>query len=117
MLGYRVCNMSAMPSPTPYAISLVLHQDGERLGWRVHLTPNGPEGGYPISIQQAEELARVATDVLSASVQDESATTPFMVVRNGTTVLRGALESELADAEAKAANIGALRRALSEMSQ
>lgn len=104
-------------TPTPHAISLVLHQD-DKLGWRVHLTPSAPAGGYPISIKQAEEIARATTDILAGVISVETEpTTPFMVVRNGTTVLRAALEQELADAEAKAANIASLRRALAEMSQ
>ena len=98
----------------PYALSLVLHRDGGP-GWRIHLNPNGVEGGHPVSIKQAEELARTATDILSTVTQDETITTPFMVVRNGTITLRTLLEGELADAEAKAARIATLRRALAEM--
>lgn len=98
---------------TPYAISLVLHQD-DRLGWRVYLTPHGIDGGHPVSIKQAEELARTATNIIDTPTQDA---TPYMIVRNGTTVLRQALEEELAEAEAKAANIASLRRALAEMNQ
>lgn len=109
--------MRLMPATTtPYAISLVLHQD-DQPGWRVHLTPDSPQGGYPVTIKQAEEIARAITDILSTVINVETEpTTPFMVVRNGTTVLRTALEQELADAEAKAANIASLRRALAEMS-
>lgn len=104
-----------MPNtPTPHAISLVLHQDNHP-GWRVHLTPNGVEGGHPVSIKQAEDIARAATDVIDTITQDDTATTPYMIVRNGTTILRAALEGELADAEAKAANIANLRRALAEI--
>jgi hypothetical protein len=103
-------------TPTPYAISLVLHQD-DRPGWRVHLTPDSPQGGYSVAIKQAEEIARAITDILVTEIPVETEPiTPFMVVRNGTTVLRAALEQELADAEAKAANIASLRRALAEMS-
>lgn len=106
-----------MPAtPNPYAISLVLHQD-DRLGWRVHVTPNGVDGGHPVSIKQAEELARTATDIIDTATQDDTVTTPYMIVRNGTTVLRDALEKELADAEIKAANIASLRRSLAEMDQ
>ncbi len=102
-----------MPTaPTPYAISLVLHQD-DKPGWRVHLTPNGIDGGHSVSIREAEELARSATDITSS--EDDTITTPYMIVRNGTTVLRTALEKELTDAEAKAASIAALRRSLAEM--
>lgn len=102
---------------TPYAISLVLHQEG-RLGWRIHVAPNGVDGGHPISIKEAEEFARSATDLMDISGPGgESVTTPYMIVRNGTTVLRDALENELADAEAKAANIASLRRSLAEMDQ
>jgi len=100
--------------PTPYAISLVLHQD-DKPGWRVHLTPNGPDGGYPVSIKEAEELARSATDITNSATQDDTVATPYQVVRNGTTILRTALETELADAETKAASIAALRRSLAEM--
>ena len=92
----------------------MLHQDDKR-GWYLHLTPTGIDGGHPISIKEAEELARTATDILSAVIQDDNATTPYMIVRNGTTALRAALESELADAEAKAANIATLRRTLAEI--
>lgn len=111
--------MRLMPTttPTPFAISLVLHQD-DHPGWRVHLAPNSPQGGYPIAIKQAEEIARTITDILVTEIPVETEpTTPFMVVRNGTTVLRSALQSELADAEEKAANIASLRRALAEMEQ
>jgi hypothetical protein len=101
-------------SNQPYAISLVLHQD-DQLGWRVHLNPNGIDGGLPITIKQAETIARAATDVLDTVTQDDNAVTPFMVVRNGTTVLRQALQQELDAAEAKAASIPHLRRALGEM--
>lgn len=101
-------------SPTPYAISLVLHQDGPP-GWRVHLHPNGTDGGSPISIKEAEEIARAATDVLDTVTQDDQAVTPFQVVRNGTTVLRETLKRELEVAEAKAASIPHLRRTLGEM--
>jgi hypothetical protein len=93
----------------------VLHQ-GDKPGWRIHLTPNGVDGGHPISIKEAEELARTATDIVDTVTQDDTATTPYMIVRNGTTVLRDALEKELADAEMKAASIAALRRSLAEMS-
>lgn len=103
-----------MPDKTPYAISLVLHQDA-RPGWRVHLHPNGDESGTPISIKEAEEIARAATDVLDTVTQDDNAVTPFMIVRNGTTVLRETFERALEEAEAKAANIPHLRRALGEM--
>jgi hypothetical protein len=100
---------------TPYAISLVLHQD-DKPGWRIHITPNGVDGGYPVSIKHAEELARTATDIVgSAPAGTDSDMTPYMIVRNGTTVLRDALEKELEDAEAKAANIASLRRSLAEM--
>lgn len=105
-----------MPDKTPYAISLVLHQDGTP-GWRVHLHPNGPEGGNPVSIKEAEEIARAATDVLDTVTQDDSVVTPFMIVRNGTTVLRETYKRALEEAEAKAANIPHLRRALGEMDQ
>jgi siroheme synthase len=82
------------------------------------MTPNGIDGGYPVSIKQAEELARTATDIIDiAATQDDSVTTPYMIVRNGTTVLRDALEKELADSEAKAANIASLRRSLAEMTE
>jgi siroheme synthase len=91
----------------------VLHQD-DKPGWRIHLTPNGVDGGHSVSIKEAEELARSATDI-TGSATDDNATTPYMVVRNGTTVLRTALETELADAETKAASIAALRRSLAEM--
>lgn len=110
--------MRLMPTPpTPHAISLVLHQD-DSPGWRLHLNPNGVDGGYPISIKEAEEFARYATDVMDISGPgSDTITTPYMIVRNGTELLRAALESELADAEAKAANIASLRRALAEMNQ
>lgn len=102
---------------TPYAISLVLHQD-DSPGWRIHLNPNGVDGGYPVSIKEAEALARAATDTMDISgFGGDTVTTPYIIVRNGTTVLRAALENELADAEAKAANIASLRRTLAEMSQ
>jgi siroheme synthase len=103
-----------MSAPTPYAISLVLHQD-QTPGWRVHLNPDGVEGGHPVSIKQAEDLARAATDIIDTVTQDDAVTTPYMVVRNGTTALRSTLEGELKDAEEKAANIAALRRTLGEM--
>lgn len=99
---------------SPFAISLVLHQS-DNPGWRVHLTPGGPDGGHPISIKEAEELARSATDITGSATDDATVTTPYEIVRNGTTVLRDALEKELADAEAKAASIAALRRSLAEM--
>ena len=102
--------------PVPYAISLVLHQDGSP-GWRVHLHPNGPDGGHPISIKEAEEIARVATSVLDTVTQDDKSVTPFMIVRNGTTVLRETYKRALEEAEAKAANIPHLRRALGEMGE
>jgi hypothetical protein len=107
-----------MTPPTPHAISLVLHQD-DKPGWRIHLNPNGVDGGYPVSIKEAEELARTATDILSASipVTDDKGVTPFQIVRNGTTALRATLEGELSDAEAKAANIATLRRTLAEMTE
>jgi hypothetical protein len=104
-----------MISSIPHAISLVLHQD-DKPGWRIHLNPNGIDDGYPISIKEAEEFARSATDIMDISgSENETITTPFMIVRNGTTILRNALEKELADAEAKAANIASLRRSLAEM--
>lgn len=105
-----------MTSPIPHAISLVLHQD-DQPGWRIHLNPNGVDGGHLISIKEAEELARTATDILSASIPiiDDKSVTPFQIVRNGTTALRATLEDELQDAEVKAANIAALRRTLAEM--
>lgn len=104
-----------MTPPTPYAISIVLHQE-QKAGWRIHLTPNSSQEGYPLTIKQAEDVARAITDLLSAVIPvDSEPTTPFMVVRNGTTTLRATLERELADAEAKAANIAALRRTLQEM--
>jgi hypothetical protein len=103
--------------PTPYAISLVLHQD-DQLGWRIHLNPDSPQAGYPITIKQAEEIARSITDTLATVIPVETEpTTPFMVVRNGTTVLRQALQQELDAAEAKAASIPHLRRALGELDQ
>ncbi len=102
--------------PIPYAISLVLHQEGTP-GWRVHLHPGGNESGYPISIKEAEELARAATDVLDTVTQDDTTATPFMIVRNGTTVLRDTLKRELELAEARAASIPHLRRALGEMGE
>lgn len=110
--------MRLMPtSPIPHAISLVLHQD-DSPGWRLHLNPDGVEGGYPISIKEAEEFARHATDLMDISGPgSDTVTTPYMVVRNGTALLRATLEGALADAEAKAANIASLRRALAEMSQ
>lgn len=98
---------------TPYAISIVLHQD-QKPGWRIHLNPEDDIGGHAISIKQAEELARIATDILSP-VQNDTRMTPFMVIRNGTTALRSTLENELAEAEAKAANIASLRKSLSEI--
>jgi hypothetical protein len=101
-------------SPTPYAVSLVLHQD-DKPGWRIHLNPNGVDGGYPVSIKEAEELARSATDITGSATDDNTTITPYMVVRNGTTALRATLEGELADAEAKAANIATLRRSLAEI--
>jgi hypothetical protein len=101
---------------TPYAISLVLHQDGSP-GWRIHLHPNGNEKGYPVSIKEAEELARAATEILNTVTQDDKAVTPFMIVRNGTTVLRDTYKAALEEAEAKAANIPHLRRALGEMGE
>lgn len=105
-----------MTPPTPFAISIVLHQD-QQTGWRIHLTPNSPQPGYPLTIKQAEDVARSITDILATVIPVETEpTTPFMVVRNGTTALRSTLERELADAEAKAANIAALRRSLAEMS-
>lgn len=100
----------------PYAISLVLHQDGSP-GWRVHLHPNGPDGGHPISIKEAEEIARVATSVLDTVTQDDKSVTPFQIVRNGTTALRQTLQRELEIAEARAASIPHLRRSLGEMGQ
>jgi hypothetical protein len=103
-----------MSSSTPYAISLVLHQDNKP-GWRVHLNPNGADGGYPISIKEAEELARTATDILNSVIAESDAVTPYMIVRNGTTALRSTLEGELADAESKAAMIAGLRRTLAEI--
>lgn len=102
--------------PTPYAITLVLHQE-ESPGWRVHLHPGGTEGGTPVSIKEAEEIARAATDVLDTVTQDDSAVTPFMIVREGTAVLRQTYKAALEEAEAKAANIPHLRRALGEMDQ
>lgn len=105
-----------MPSPSPYAVSLVLHQD-QTPGWRIHLHPNGVDGGYPISIKQAEDLSRAATDALDIVTQDDTITTPYMIVHNGTVALRSVLESELTDAESKAANIASLRRSLAEMGQ
>jgi hypothetical protein len=105
-----------MTPPTPHAISLVLHQD-DKPGWRIHLNPGGVDGGHPISIKEAEEFARSATDIMDISGPgSDTITTPFMIVRNGTTALRATLEGELSDAEAKAANIAALRRTLAEMS-
>src|SRR5208282_6338247 len=87
----------------PHAISLVLRDNG----WRIYLTPNGNEDGYPVSIKEAEELARAATEILSTSVliTDDKSATPFMVVRNGTNVLRQMLQRELEVAEARAASI------------
>ena len=102
--------------PVPYAISLVLHQDGTP-GWRIHLHPNGNDGGYPVSIKEAEELARGATEILAADIQDSEAVTPFQIVRNGTTVLRQTLQRELEVAEARAASIPHLRRTLGEMGE
>jgi len=75
-------------SLTTYAMSLVLHQD-DKPGWRIHLNPDGVDGGYPLSIKEAEELARSATDVMDiAGPGSDTVITPYMVVRNGTTVLR-----------------------------
>lgn len=102
--------------PVPYAISLVLHQDATP-GWRIHLHPNGPEGGHPVSIKEAEEIARAATTVLDTGTQGDHAVTPFMIVRNGTTALRQTLQRELELAEARAASIPHLRRTLGEMSE
>jgi len=100
--------------PVPYAISLVLHQDATP-GWRIHLHPNGNDGGSPISIKEAEEIARVATSVLDTVTQDDKAVTPFQIVRSGTTVLRQTLQRELEVAEARAASIPHLRRTLGEI--
>ncbi len=105
-----------MPESVPYAISLVLHQDGTP-GWRIHLHPNGTDGGNPISIKEAEEIARAATDVLDTVTQDDKTVTPFQIVRNGTILLRQTLQRELELAEAKAASIPHLRRTLGEMEQ
>lgn len=99
----------------PFAISLVLRDNG----WRIYLTPGGNGDGYPFSIKEAEELARAATEILSAtvSITDDKTVTPFMIVRNGTTVLRQTLQRELELAEAKAASIPHLRRTLGEIEQ
>jgi hypothetical protein len=75
-------------------------------------------GAHPISIKEAEEFARHATDLMDISGPgSDTIVTPYMIVRNGTSLLRATLESALADAEEKAANIASLRRALAEMSQ
>lgn len=96
--------------PTPYAISLVLHQD-EKPGWRIHTSPTTAPEGHHVSIAEAEAFARAATDLTDV----EAEVTPFAVVRNGTTQLRDSLERALAEAETKAATIPGLRRALGEM--
>ena len=101
----------------PFAVSLVLHQNDAPIGWRMHLMPGGPQEGHPISIGQAEEFARAATEILAAITQDEKAVTPYQVVRTGTTSLRGLLEAKLAEAESQAANIANLRRTLAELDQ
>jgi len=82
-------------------------------GWRVYVSPNaeGESEGEAVTIAQAEEIARVATEATGADKQ----VTPFMVVRNGTQQLRGTLEAALADAESKAASIAGLRKALGEI--
>jgi hypothetical protein len=95
--------------PTPYVVSLVLHQ-GEKPGWRVHTAPSSDPDGYPVTIKHAEELARAATDVVSGAD-----VTPFEVVRQGTVAMRQTVTRELAEAEAKAAGIAALRRTLAEI--
>lgn len=97
----------------PHAISLVLRDNG----WRVYLTPGGNQEGHPVSIKEAEEIARAATAVLDTVTQDDQAVTPFQIVRNGTTVLRQTLQRELEIAEARAASIPHLRRSLGEMEQ
>jgi hypothetical protein len=97
--------------PTPYAISLVLHQ-GEKPGWRVHTAPSSDPDGYPVTIKQAEVLARAATDVTAGAD-----VTPFEVVRQGTVEMRGTVTRELAEAEAKASTIKDLRTTLAEMEQ
>jgi siroheme synthase len=106
-----------MSDNVPYAVSLVLHQDSEKPGWRIHISPesneNAKKEGYVVSIAQALALARVATEIIETVTQEDS-TTPFMVVRNGTTAMRSALEQRLAHAEAEAANVAALRQKLTE---
>jgi hypothetical protein len=97
---------SAIPT---YAVSLVLRPGG----WRVFVSPS-PEGeseGEPVTIAQAEEIARAVTEATGADKQ----VTPYMVVRNGTTQLRSSLEAALAEAESKAQSIPGLRRALGEI--
>lgn len=100
---------------TPYAISLVLHQTDKPIGWRIHLHPNGPETGYPLTVKQAETLAREVTTIVGIDDQDSQTMTPYQVVRSGTDTLRNILEAELADAEAKAATIANLRTLRAEL--
>lgn len=99
----------------PFAISLVLRENG----WRIYLTGGSPNAnggdGYPVSIKEAEEIARAATAILDTVTQDDQATTPFQIVRNGTNALRETLKRQLEVAEARAASIPHLRRSLGEI--
>ena len=98
-------------------MSLVLHQNDAPVGWRIHITPGGPQEGYPVTIKQAENFARAATEIIDTVTQDDRAVTPFQIVRNGTTALKTILEAQLSAAEAQAASIASLRRTLSELEQ
>lgn len=101
--------MLEQPTVPTYVVSLVLRPSG----WRVYVSPCPDElkDGWPVSIVQAEEIARVATEVTDS----QAAVTPYMIARNGTTQLRSTVESALSQAEEQAKSIPGLRKMLGEI--
>lgn len=90
-----------------YAIVLSLRGGS----WRVNLNPGGAEGGIPITVAQAESIAKVIGDNIGVDQQPSA----FEIVRSGTATLKEALKRQLEEAETKAASVAGLRRALQEI--
>ncbi len=92
---------------TPFALSLLMYPGGAG-GWRVHTLPDADGGqGKPVSVAQAETIAKVFGDVLAG---DPKTPTPFEIVRQGSERQREAKKAELAAAEAYASRVAQLRR-------
>lgn len=95
--------------PPSHALTLALHPDG----WKLHILAGGhAQEPLRLTVAATEQIARVMGD---AVISEGPAIAPYELVRQATAGLAQQIDNEIAEAEATAKTIPALRKARQEV--